>query len=176
MDRDGGTYRLADARPLARRGSGALGIGGTVGEHATAPPFSSVARALLDLVQSGQILGNLSISLGNLAIGVVVAAIVGMPAGVAMGRSRLVALVAEPYLNALLAAPSLVFVPVLYTLSAPRGRLRLAASSCTRSLSSPPRRWPPCARRTPGCSRWPPRLGPPNASCSGRCVGRRRDR
>ena len=117
MDRDAGTASDWQTRVLSLAAGLALWeLAGRLGNTPLLPPFSSVARALLALVQGGQILGSLSISLGNLAIGVAVAALVGMPAGIAMGRSRYVALVAEPYLQTLLAAPSLVFVPVLYTL------------------------------------------------------------
>ena len=117
MGRDAGTAYDWRTRVLSLAAGLALWeLIGRLGNTPLLPPFSSVARALLALIQSGQILGNLSISLVNLAIGVVVAAVLGLAAGIAMGRSRYVALVAQPYLDALLAAPSLAFVPVLYTL------------------------------------------------------------
>jgi len=80
------------------------------------PPASAVAVALADLVASGRIAGNLSLSLASLAAGFLLAVVAGIAAGVVMGRYRTAARLFDPYLNALLAAPNLLFVPILFTL------------------------------------------------------------
>jgi len=78
------------------------------------PPFSAVVRALAGLVASGQILGNLWASLLALALGYGLAAAAGILVGLLMGRYEAVEYVAGPFVNAFLAAPKLVFVPILY--------------------------------------------------------------
>jgi len=80
------------------------------------PPASAVLAALIAMTASGEILGNLAISLGALTIGYAAAAVVGVGVGAAMGRFRPVEVILEPYLNALLASPALIYVPVLFTL------------------------------------------------------------
>jgi len=80
------------------------------------PPFSAVIAALVTMIQQGAILANLAVSLGNLALGFAGAVAVGLAAGIAMSRFRRLAMVGEPYLTAFLTAPSLVYVPVLFTI------------------------------------------------------------
>jgi NitT/TauT family transport system permease protein len=80
------------------------------------PPFSEVASALVRLTASGQILGNLFVSLGNLGVGFALAVVAGVSVGTVMGLYERVGRTLDPWLNSLLAAPSLVFVPVLFTL------------------------------------------------------------
>ena len=80
------------------------------------PPFSTVLRAVLDLVASGQILGYLGASLVSLFVGYGLAALVGVLLGLSMGRYGRVEYVIGPYINALLATPKIVFVPILYAL------------------------------------------------------------
>jgi NitT/TauT family transport system permease protein len=80
------------------------------------PTCLETGAALVRLISSGAIAGNLSISLGNLVVGFAAASLVGIAVGVAMSRFRPVELTVEPYLHALLAAPGLVYVPILFTL------------------------------------------------------------
>ena len=80
------------------------------------PTCLETGAALVALIRSGAIAGSLSISLGNLLVGFVAAGIAGIGVGVAMSRCRAVELILEPYLHALLAAPGLVYVPILFTL------------------------------------------------------------
>ena len=68
------------------------------------------------MIASGEILGNLAVSLRALAAGYAAAAVAGVALGTAMGRFRPVEVALSPYVNALLASPSLIFVPVLFTL------------------------------------------------------------
>jgi NitT/TauT family transport system permease protein len=91
-----------------------------IGARLAATPFFptclDTAAALVALVENGQIFGSLSVSLGNLAIGFAAAALVGVAVGTAMSRFRALDLVVEPYLHAFLAAPGLIYVPILFTL------------------------------------------------------------
>jgi NitT/TauT family transport system permease protein len=80
------------------------------------PPLSQVAATLSRMIAAGEIVRPLVTSLGNLVAGFALAAAAGTLMGAVMARYRRANLVAEPYLNALLAAPSLVFVPVLFAL------------------------------------------------------------
>ena len=80
------------------------------------PPLSNVLRAMFELIASGQIAGHLATSLINLAIGYGLAVSGGVTLGLLMGRYRWVEYVLEPYVSALLAAPKLIFVPILYAL------------------------------------------------------------
>jgi len=80
------------------------------------PPFSTVLRAALDLIASGQILGYLAASLVSLAIGYALAVSSGVLLGLLMGRYRWVEYIFDPYVSAFLAAPKIVFVPILYAL------------------------------------------------------------
>jgi NitT/TauT family transport system permease protein len=78
------------------------------------PPFSSVVAAIVDLTFGGQILGNLSRSLTSLALGYALAVACGLILGLLMGRYRVIEYALDPLVTGMLAAPKLVFVPVLY--------------------------------------------------------------
>jgi ABC-type nitrate/sulfonate/bicarbonate transport system permease component len=91
-------------------------VAGRVLHYSFLPPFSTVLRAVLDLVASGQILGYLGASLVSLFVGYGLAALVGVLLGLSMGRYGRVEYVIGPYINALLATPKIVFVPILYAL------------------------------------------------------------
>ncbi len=78
------------------------------------PPLSRVIARGLQLVESGAIGANILASLAALAIGFALALLVGIVVGVLMGRIPLVEIALGWYINALLAAPSLVFVPILF--------------------------------------------------------------
>jgi NitT/TauT family transport system permease protein len=104
------------ALPALLVGVGAWELAGRTLHFAFLPPFSAVARAALDLIASGQILGYLAASLVSLAIGYGVAVSGGVMLGLLMGRYRAVEYVVEPYVNTFLSAPKLVFIPILYAL------------------------------------------------------------
>jgi NitT/TauT family transport system permease protein len=78
------------------------------------PPFSRVLAAAVEMTLSGQIVGNLALSLAGLAAGYALAVAAGVSVGALMGRYRKVEHALDPFLTGLLAAPKLVFVPVLY--------------------------------------------------------------
>jgi NitT/TauT family transport system permease protein len=91
-----------------------------IGARLAATPFFptciDTVRALVTLVADGLILGSLWVSFANLSIGFAAAAIAGIAIGTAMSRFRSLDLVLEPYLHALLSAPGLIYVPILFTL------------------------------------------------------------
>jgi len=78
------------------------------------PPFSSVLRAAMELIASGQILGHLSASSAALLLGYALAVVTGVILGLLMGRYRRVEYALDVYINALLATPKIVLVPVLF--------------------------------------------------------------
>lgn len=80
------------------------------------PPASQVAKAVVRMIYSGEILENLLASLGSLALGLSIALGVGLTIGLLMGLFKLVNEVLDPYVNALLISPSLAFAPVFFAL------------------------------------------------------------
>lgn len=80
------------------------------------PPFSSVLVALWQLTVDGEILGHLLPSLASLLLGYALAAGLGLATGALLARHPLLDRVLDPYVSAMLAAPNLVFVPILAAL------------------------------------------------------------
>lgn len=80
------------------------------------PSFAAILQALWRMLGSGEITAGLAASLGVLAAGYGLAVIVGVPAGLVMGRYRVVSDVFDPYVNALLTVPSLLLVPIVFGL------------------------------------------------------------
>lgn len=80
------------------------------------PPFTVVLLALRDLLARGELLRPLAASLLGLAIGYGLAATGGTLLGLLMGRYRRVDALLDAYVTGLLAAPKLIFVPILYAL------------------------------------------------------------
>ena len=80
------------------------------------PPLGEVAQATWRMTLSGEIPGSLGRTLGVLALGYGLAAVVGVPVGLMLGRYRLLAYMCDPYLDALLAVPSVLLVPVFFGL------------------------------------------------------------
>lgn len=77
------------------------------------PPLSQIVRAWVHLLKNGSLLENLLMSLGTLVAGFLLAAVLGVLIGVLMGRFRAVEYFLDLYVNALMAAPSIAFIPVL---------------------------------------------------------------
>jgi ABC-type nitrate/sulfonate/bicarbonate transport system permease component len=75
-----------------------------------------VLAALVALLRDGQVFASVADSLAALAIGFGAAAGIGMAVGAAMGVSSRTDDVLGPYLDAGLASPMLVYVPVLVTI------------------------------------------------------------
>lgn len=77
------------------------------------PPLSQIASAWFRLLKNGSLVENLLISLSTLVVGFLLAVVVGVLIGVLMGRFRQVEYFLDLYVNALMAAPSIAFIPVL---------------------------------------------------------------
>lgn len=80
------------------------------------PPLSAVVVRLVEMLGEGAIVQSLGASLTNLAVGFGVSVVVGIAVGALMGVSRHADAALGIYVNALLAAPSLVFAPVFFSL------------------------------------------------------------
>ena len=76
------------------------------------PPLSSVLEAFVAMLLDGTLIGALAVSLQGWAVGFGVSAVAGVWLGLLMARSPLVERVANPYLDALLAAPTIAFIPL----------------------------------------------------------------
>jgi NitT/TauT family transport system permease protein len=79
------------------------------------PPLSVVLKACGRLVAGGELLPALGLSLSSLAVGYGLAAGAGLLLGALMGCSRLVEYALDVYITALIAAPTLIFVPILFS-------------------------------------------------------------
>jgi NitT/TauT family transport system permease protein len=77
------------------------------------PPLSKIGAAWLRLLMSGKLLDNLVMSLWTLAVGFLLAAVLGVITGVLMGRFRAIEHFLDLYINALMSAPMTAFVPLL---------------------------------------------------------------
>jgi len=78
------------------------------------PPFSEVLKTLILMSLHGEILAPLAASLGSLALGFLAAAVLGVLSGALMARSATVEHLVDIYFDALMAAPTLIYVPVLF--------------------------------------------------------------
>ncbi len=101
----------------------ALGLGIVVWEIAGQllrfsflPPFSAAINATWRMTASGEIPRNIVASLTALFIGYLLAVLVGVPIGLLMGRYRRLDYALDPFLSILLASPSILFVPILFSI------------------------------------------------------------
>lgn len=76
------------------------------------PPLSLVAVAWVDLVTSGVLIRELPKTLQSFAIGYALAVVVGLLLGALMGRYAAVDRLCSPYINGLMAAPKVAFIPL----------------------------------------------------------------
>ena len=90
--------------------------GGRLARFPFLPPLSAVLTALWQLTIDGEILGNLAPSLLGLLLGYALAAGLGMALGALMARHPALDRLLDGYVSAMLAAPNLVFVPILAAL------------------------------------------------------------
>ena len=74
---------------------------------------SGIARAFWRLTVSGELPSKLYISLTIFFIGLLIASLIGVITGLAMGRYRVVEYLLDPYINALYATPRIALVPLL---------------------------------------------------------------
>jgi sulfonate transport system permease protein len=74
---------------------------------------TAVARAFADTVVKGELWFFLRSSLVVLALGLALAVVVGIPAGILMARRPLIEHAADPYVNALYATPLVAVIPLI---------------------------------------------------------------
>lgn len=81
------------------------------------PPPSEIWEAFIDVLKTGfygsTLLGNLLASVGRVAVGFVVAVIVGIPLGLAMARNDAIYDVIDPILEFIRPVPPLAYIPLL---------------------------------------------------------------
>ena len=93
---------------------GSWEILGRLLDFAFLPAFSIVLQACWQMIASGEILNSLMASLLSLAGGYGLAAFLGLLLGSLMGRYRKIEYLMDVYLNAFLASPTLIWVPILF--------------------------------------------------------------
>lgn len=77
------------------------------------PSPTQIAETLVDLVASGELSSHLAFSAKNLALGVGLGALVGIPLGLAAGTSRLFYRLIKPYVWAMASLPRVAWLPLL---------------------------------------------------------------
>ncbi len=77
------------------------------------PPPTAVAASFADLITGRNFLAELFYSVSNLAVGMVLATVVGIGAGVAIGWSRVVGILAGPLVWALYSTPKIALTPLI---------------------------------------------------------------
>jgi NitT/TauT family transport system permease protein len=76
---------------------------------------SAVGEAFVKLIVSGELIRQLAVSLGALAVGFFVSLILGVGLGLLLGMSRVAEACFEPLVNALYATPQVALTPLLMT-------------------------------------------------------------
>ncbi len=85
-------------------------------DFAFLPPFSRVVQTSLRMILEGTIVASLTASLSGLALGYGFAAAGGVLLGTLMGRFPPIEHFFDVYIQAFLAAPTLIYVPILFAL------------------------------------------------------------
>ena len=76
-------------------------------------PASSVLIQYLDMLQEGKMLSELFTSLRQMLLGFVIACLVGMPMGIAMGRSKIADTMLRPWVSIFVVTSTAALVPIL---------------------------------------------------------------
>ena len=76
------------------------------------PDVESVARAGLETIQDGSLVRNVGASLGRVAVGTVLALVVSIPLGVAMGLSRAVSMFLTPLMRFFSVLAGIAWIPI----------------------------------------------------------------
>lgn len=74
---------------------------------------TAIARAFVELLLSGELLGSLAKSLEGLAIGFALSVVVGIGLGVLMGRYKILSQVCDPFITIFYATPSVALIPLI---------------------------------------------------------------
>ena len=86
---------------------------GRSAESLLMPPVTRIVSAWVRLLKDGGLAENLALSLGTLVAGFTLALILGLLIGALMGRFLVVEHLLDVYINALMAAPAIAFIPAL---------------------------------------------------------------
>lgn len=97
-------------------GAAAWELAGRILGPARLPPFSAVLESAAEMAWRGELLGPLAASLASLTAGYLMAVVIGVLTGLLMARSYVVEHVVGVYFDALMASPTLIYVPVLFAL------------------------------------------------------------
>jgi ABC-type nitrate/sulfonate/bicarbonate transport system permease component len=89
-----------------------VGSLGRVDRIILSPP-RDVAAAAIELLRSGELISHVSVSLRELAVGLILAVGVGIPVGVLAGWFRRLAWILRPLTGAFYATPVIVFAPLM---------------------------------------------------------------
>jgi ABC-type nitrate/sulfonate/bicarbonate transport system permease component len=95
---------------------GAWEIGGRMVGDALFAPASAVIAELASMLRDGQMPGELVASLRQMLVGFAMACAIGMPVGVAMGRSRVVDALVHPWLSMFIVTSVAALVPLFILL------------------------------------------------------------
>ena len=76
-------------------------------------PASSVLIQYLDILREGKMLSELFTSLRQMLLGFVIACLVGMPMGIAMGRSKIADTMLRPWVSIFVVTSTAALVPIL---------------------------------------------------------------
>ena len=91
------------------------GVGRVAGENFLAAP-SVVGKEYLRLLQEGTMLAELSVSLRQMLVGFLLACLVGIPMGIAMGRSRVCDVILHPWVSMCVVTSVAALVPLFLLL------------------------------------------------------------
>ncbi len=91
-------------------------IAGRSGASFVIPPLSAIFARIAEIVPTPTFLGALAITAKTFVIGNAIAILVGIPIGVAMGRSELADRILLPWVNMFISAPLSALVPVIMVL------------------------------------------------------------
>ena len=162
--------------PLASLAAGALvwEFSARAGDWQKLPTFSSVVAAAVEMTLDGRIAGPLTASLSSLVVGLGAAIVFGTLCGFLMARSYTVEHMMGIYFDALMAAPTLIYVPILFAVFGVTRGAQVATILFTRPLPSLPRPRQVSRLRIDASSRWRALSGLPSARCSGECCFRHR--
>jgi ABC-type nitrate/sulfonate/bicarbonate transport system permease component len=77
------------------------------------PPLEAIAAALVDLVSQADFYRDFAITAGEVAVGIAIAAVTGIAAGILFGARRFLGQAVEPYVLALATTPKIIFLPIV---------------------------------------------------------------
>jgi ABC-type nitrate/sulfonate/bicarbonate transport system permease component len=77
------------------------------------PPLEAITAALISLVSQADFYRNFAVTAGEVAVGIAIAAVTGVAAGILFGARRFLGEAVEPYVLALATTPKIIFLPII---------------------------------------------------------------